>query len=241
MTLEGSLRADINSVYDTQYTWATRGVYEFIENYKIKASIGSAFRAPSFTDLYDSYGGNPNLDPETSINYEVGFEGITGPVFWQLNGFINNIDDMIAYKEPDYSAYNIDSAKIKGVEVIGQFDTGVIQHNLSYTYLDPMNKTENIQLPRRAKNSAQWAMLAPIGDKWDLSIQYLYQGERKDSDYNNVWLDAYSLVNVAATYRVIDDLSLKLRVDNIFDSDYETAYGYPNPGFAAYGSISYNF
>ncbi|UJF18741.1 TonB-dependent receptor [Vibrio sp. SS-MA-C1-2] len=245
VTLEGSVRADINTVYDTEYTWATRGAYEFIPNYKIKASIGTAFKAPSFADLYFDGSGNEDLQPEESINYEIGFEGASGLLFWQVNGFINKIDNLIDYDPSTWVAYNIGKAKIKGVEVIGKFDTGVLQHNVSYTYLDPMNETNDTQLLRRAKNSAQWSILAPLTDNFDLSLQYLYQGKRDDvrdvAPYDSVEDDAYSLLNLAATYRVIEDLSLKLRLDNIFDSDYETAYGYPNPGFAAYGSISYNF
>ena len=39
---------------------------------KLKASVGTGFKAPALQQLYGTFGGNANLKPETSFGYDVG-------------------------------------------------------------------------------------------------------------------------------------------------------------------------
>jgi vitamin B12 transporter len=54
-------------------------------------------------------------------------------------------------------------------------------------------------------------------------------------------LDDYALVNLHAGYEVNENLSLKVRVENALDDDYETAFGFGTPGRAAYIGVTSSF
>ena len=140
--IEAALRLEDNEQYGDHTTGNVALGYQVNEALKTYVSYGTAFRAPTFNELYypqDEWGGggNPNLKPEESENIELGFKGNIGNVNWALNGFRNDIDQMIV----GWPAINVDKALIKGIEVelgqaIGQFDW-----NINYTYQEPENRS----------------------------------------------------------------------------------------------------
>lgn len=87
--------------------------------------------------------GNPDLKPEESKQWEGGFEGLTGPVNWRVTGYRNDIDNLINSDPRTYRYYNVDEARIKGIEATAQFDTGPVGHQISYDYVDPRNAKTN--------------------------------------------------------------------------------------------------
>jgi len=81
----------------------------------------------------------------------------------------------------------------------------------------------------------------------DWSVSYQYLGERDDKDYNpstiprTVKLCGVSLWDLAASHPVTSQLTVRGRIANLFDKDYETVYGYQTPGREYYLSGSYTF
>ena len=69
-----------------------------------------------------------------------------------------------------------------------------------------------------------------------LGLTARYVGERDDIDgVGNIHrLDAYSVVDVSASFPVAWGLSLDVRAENLFDEDYEEIVGYGTPGRAGY-------
>ncbi|MCZ4059843.1 TonB-dependent vitamin B12 receptor BtuB [Pantoea sp. LMR881] len=241
LTLEGALRGDNNSQFGWHTTWQTAAAWEFIEGYRVFANYGTAFKAPQFGQLYGSGYGNPDLDPESSKQWEGGFDGLTGPVSWRFSGYRNDIDDMIGFANNRY--YNVNKARIKGVEATASFDTGPVSHTLSYDYLDARDAETDQWLPRRAKEQLKYQLDWTVYD-FDWSVSYQYLGERYDTDYNTnkrVTLGGVSLWDLAVSYPVTSHLTVRGRIANLFDKDYETAYGYQTPGREYYFSGSYSF
>lgn len=236
-TLEASARNDDNSQYGNNTTWQAAVGKVFLENYEIKASHGTAFRAPTFLDLYYPGYEAPNLKAEDSENTELTLEGSHSYLDWSVTGYINKINNMLMWQGSGMT--NIGEAEIKGIELGLGFDTSIVTHQFYLDWKDPVDKSngKEQQLAYRSKQGAKWNAFAEFGD-WIFGSQYLYQGERFNGDTR---LASYSLWNFTAEYAVSPDLKLKGKLSNAFDKEYEMYSGYATPGREYFVSASYQF
>ena len=92
---------------------------------------------------------------------------------------------------------------------------------------------------RRAKQSAKWNA-SYVADEWQADISYLYQGKRLGND-GNTDLGAYSLVDVAASYFVTEQLTARGRIANLFDQNYVLAKGYNTQERSFFINLDYKF
>ncbi|ORM74519.1 TonB-dependent vitamin B12 receptor [Pantoea wallisii] len=246
VTLEGAVRGDDNNAFGWHNTWQSSASWAFIDGYSVFASYGTAFKAPNLGQLYSQTYGNPDLKPEKSKQWESGFEGLTGPVQWRISGYRNDIDNLVDSDPTTYVYYNINKARIKGAEATASFDTGPLSHQLSYDYVDARDGTTHQPLARRAKQQVKYQLDWTLYNV-DWSVTYHYLGDRYDTDYNHsftpqrVKLGGVSLWDLAVSYPVTSQLTVRGRIANLFDKDYETVYGYQTPGTEYYLSASYSF
>lgn len=251
IVLEGSLRGDDHSEYGWHSTWQTGASWEFVEGYRLIASYGTAFKAPNMEQLYAKSGSNRNLKPEESKQWETGVEGLSGPVTWRISGYRNDIDNLLDSTSGTNWVYqNIGKAKIKGIEATAAFDTGPLGHRISYDYVDSRNGITDVPLTRRAKQQVKYQLDWQVQDlDWSLTYQYLGSRYDKDygvyipalGDYQTVKLGGVSLWDLAVSYPVTSHLTVRGRIANLFDKEYETAYGYQTAGREYYLSGSYTF
>ncbi|AKA38611.1 TonB-dependent vitamin B12 receptor BtuB [Yersinia ruckeri] len=247
VTLEGAIRGDDNSQFGWHTTWQSSAGWEFIDGYSLIGSYGTAFKAPNLGQLYAAGFGNPDLKPEESKQWEGAITGVTGLLDWRLSAYRNDIDQLINTRGvyPNSRYYNVGKATIKGVEWTGSFDTGALSHQVTLEYLDPRNAETNEVLTRRAKQQVKYQLDWQVADL-DWSITYQYLGQRYDKDYSTypeetVELGGVSLWDLAVSYPVTSHLTVRGRIANLFDKDYETVYGYQTPGREYYFTGSYNF
>ncbi len=253
VTLEASGREDHDEQFGWHGTWQTAAGWEFVEGYRATLSYGTGFLAPSLGQQFGSarfgIASNPNLKPEESKQWEAGLEGLTGPLDWRLSAYRYKIQNMITYYSDPVTyqgAYdNIASATIKGLEWTGSVDTGIFTHKLTLQYIDPRNDQNDEVLARRAKRQAKYQLDWTMFDV-NMDVAWQYYGKRYDNNtsaYNNTQqiLPSYSTVDVSASYPVTPHLTVRGRIANLFDKDYETVYGYQTPGREYYLSGSYTF
>ncbi|WON76831.1 TonB-dependent vitamin B12 receptor BtuB [Serratia sp. UGAL515B_01] len=247
VTLEWAVRGDDNSAFGWHDTWQTSAAWEFIAGYRAIASYGTAFKAPNLGQQYGHFGGNPNLKPEESKQWEGGFEGLTGPVNWRITGYRNEVNNLIDYIYSGSGSlyYNVGQATIKGIEASALFDTGPLTHQVSYDYVDPRNGQTHEALLRRSKQQVKYELDWQLYDL-DWAVTYQYLGERYDRDYSGyqtrtLKLGGVSLWDLAVSYPVTSHLTVRGRIANLFDKDYETAYGYVTPGREFYLTGNYTF
>jgi len=247
VTLEASGREDHDDEFGWHGTWQTAAGWEFVDDYRVTLSYGTGFLAPSLGQQYgaERFGiaSNPNLKPEESKQWEAGLEGLTGPVEWRLSAYRYEIDNLVTYSQTAY--YNINSATIKGVEWTGNVDTGIFSHRVTLQYIDPRDDETDEVLPRRAKRQAKYQLDWTMFDV-DMDIAWQYFGRRYDnrsSTYNPEQrvLPSYSTVDISASYPVTSHLTVRGKIGNLFDKDYETAYGYQTAGREYTLSGSYTF
>ncbi|MDF2155972.1 TonB-dependent receptor [Vibrio sp. CAU 1672] len=236
-TLEASIRNDDNNQFGNNTTWQTAAGWQVYDGYELTLSHGTAFRAPSFVDLYYPGYEMPNLKPEESQNSEVSLSGMVSVVDWTVTGYRNQIDNMLIWHGAGMQ--NVGEAEIKGVELAALFDTDIVSHEFYLDYKDPVDKSgvKETQLAYRSKRGAKWNAYATF-DQWILGSQYLYQGERF---YGDARLASYSLWNFTVSYAVNESLTIDGKLSNAFDKEYEMYSGYATPGRQYFVSANYQF
>ncbi|TKG28587.1 TonB-dependent receptor [Vibrio breoganii] len=255
--LELSIRNDDDSSYGNNTTWGVAAGVNVTDSMILSASHGTAFRAPTFNDLYwpssPSDQGNPDLKPEASASSEVSLQGFHTFASWSISAYQTEIEDLIEWAPIDpndlmskWTPSNVSEAEIKGIELAVEFDTGIVHHTVSADWKDPKNKTNGAQLMNRAKQNYSW-----IGSlQWEdfqSSLVANYVGERPDSSTTSQnMMDAYFTVDLALKYDMTENLTTRFKVSNLFDEDYETSAdqsgGYfIGPERSYYAGIDYRF
>jgi vitamin B12 transporter len=225
-------------------TWNAEYGYAITPSTRVYGLAGSGFRAPDATDRY-GFGGNPDLKPEKSHNYELGIRQRIGEhQLVSLSGFRNEIDDLIEYVvlDPetfDGKNFNVAQARIQGVEAAWSYADGPWQARIEALYQDPRNLTDDTELLRRAKQNLTVSVARGFGPVL-LGLNVLAAGERKDFGFPKpVTLDSYVLADLTAQWQVTPALTLVGRVENLFNEQYELASTYNTPDRGLYVTLRY--
>ncbi len=234
-----SLRTDDNEQFGRHNTGSVAWGIQIDPDLRLFASYGTAFKAPTLNDLYwpdqGWYKGNPDLKPEESKTLEIGISGTHADVNWSANLYQTEIENLIAYDSSTASPNNVDEARIRGLEL--QASTLLAGWSLvsSLDLMDPKNREDDTLLNRRARQILNLSADRDFG-AWSAGASVKSVGERKDSDEH---LGGYTLVDLRAAYALTPDWSIKARVENLFDKEYETAYEYNQPDREFWLSINY--
>ena len=246
---EANIRHDKHDKYDDYTTWSFAAGYQVNDHYRLRASYGTAFKAPSYTDLSTA----PDLEPEKSKNSEIGFD-ITYPLARvSVSAYDNQVDNLIIwYSDPNGAVCDVvnwggctlnTDARIKGVELEVNFDTGPINHTLVAEYKD--HKDDNhVQLARRAKENYKWITAIQLGN-FDINTTYTYTGKHLDlptpEPTSNDYIHSTNLWDVSVGYWISDAMVIRSRIENLFNEQYQSALGYRAPERAYYLNASYLF
>ncbi|AOJ10984.1 TonB-dependent receptor domain-containing protein [Burkholderia mayonis] len=210
------------------------------ERWKVSASYSSAFRAPSFNDLYYPNAGNPSIRPERSHSIEAAVQyasdavGVVRVTAFQTR-YTNLIDYRPAASGPYYVAQNVGRAKVQGVEGSWQGHAGKTDVRVAATLQNPIDETAGWDLNRRARRFASVSANRPFGG-WRVGGEWFVSGPR--DDYGNR-LGGYGIVNLSARYDITKSWYVSARIDNLFDKDYELAYAYNTPRRGAYVTLGW--
>lgn len=221
---------------------------------KLKASVGTGFKPPSLDELFFDipgffgYSPNPNLRPESSVGYDIGFEQplFNNRVRFGATWFRNEIKDLINYQfNPDFTStlVNIDRARTFGIETFATAQvTSTVRVRVDYTHTEAIDMATNLQLLRRPRDKVSATAFWDALDNLTLSGTVLHVGESVDAAraapfVNRPILPAYTVVNLAGDYRVNQNVKVFARIDNLFDLRYENPYGFQRPGFGIYGGV----
>lgn len=236
------LRNDDNDQFGAHNTGSLAWGYALSEALRVTASYGTAFKAPSFNELYFPFFGNPDLDPETSRSVELGLAGRAGWGSWSANLFQTMVDDLIAYDAALFRVNNVDQARIRGLE--GVVNTRLQSWDLatSLTLLDPENRSSGAQrgnvLPRRPEQALRIDLDRSFGAV-RAGMTLHAEGRRYDDLANRSRLGGYATVDLRAEYAFGRDWRLQGKVGNLLDKDYETARFYEQAGRNLFVTLVY--
>jgi vitamin B12 transporter len=226
-------------------TWNLEYGYSFNSSRtRIFGLAGAGFRAPDATDRY-GYGGNPDLEPEQSRNYEVGLKhALTDRQTVSLSAFQTDIDDLIEFVVTDFETFegvnqNVAEARIRGIEAGWHHAGERWQAHVEAIYQEPRNLADDSTLLRRAEQSLTAGVTRSFGPV-QLGLDVLASGERKDVGFPQpVTLDAYVLASLTAQWQVTPALALLARVENLLDEQYQLANTYNTPDRGVYFTVRY--
>ncbi|SEQ91580.1 vitamin B12 transporter [Nitrosomonas sp. Nm51] len=235
-------RVDLNEQFGTRLTGGIGTGYKITKAIRLTANFGTAFKAPTFNELYFPISGNPNLDPENSRSLEFGLRGKMDWGSWSLNVYDTRINDLIAFDADTFEVDNINQARIRGLEAVlnTQIRSWVINGNL--TFLDPENRSSDLNrgnvLPRRARQSFRLNTDRQFG-KYTLGAMFLAEGERFDDLGNTRKLDSYVKFDLRAEYQLGKNWRIQGRIENLFNAHYETAAFFNQPGRNFFAMLRY--
>jgi vitamin B12 transporter len=246
------IRLDKHDKFGSAFTFRIAPAYIFWQtSTKLKATLGSGYKAPSLFNLYDPAYGNPDLKPEKSVGFDAGFEQFFGNdlISLGITYFQNDYKDLLGYDE-NFRTININKAKTNGVETyINAKIVDDLEIKMNYTFTNAKDESEGLaenerKLIRRPEHKIGGYISYNVSAKLNTNIEVIYVGKRDDLIYDNftftssrTQLNPYVLLNFAAHYKLFDFVRINLRLENILDSDYEEVYGYATPGFSIYGGI----
>ena len=258
VTLAIGGRHDDNSVFDDAETWKFEGIYRLDESTRFRAAAGTAIKNPTFGELYGIYSGfqsNSDLTPEQSQSWELGVDKalLDDRLEVKATYFNAKLENEIATKfkcnqncdNDDWmddvwvsSPENIDGiSKQQGLELSSSWLVSEsVVLDASYTYTD--STQEGVDEIRRAQNLGSLNLLWRVQENLTINANTQYNG--KQTDIGGVTLDAFTLVNLNANLNATDNLDIYLRLDNLFDEDYQEIFGYQTLGFGASLGLRYS-
>ncbi len=239
--LSASARQDDNEQFGTHTTGNLGWKWLVDDRFSVFAAWGSAFRAPSFNDLYYPGFSNPNLEPEESRSYEVGANASAGIWKGSLSVYKNDIDNLIEL-DGSFRPANVAKAEIRGVEATGGLVVDAWDIALSYSYTDPRNQVSGSNfdkvLIRRARQSAS-LNVAHAWNRTRLGMIGRAQGRRFNNAANTSSLPGYATVDIVGEFSITDELTIEAKVTNVFDKEYETVRFYSEAPRSYFATVKY--
>jgi vitamin B12 transporter len=249
-----SLYSAINARYDRNDRFGSKVTYRFAPAYlipltgtKLKASVGSGFKAPTLSELFQDFPpfffANPELLPETSIGYDLGLEqGIGATARVGVTYYYNRIRNLISTAPSGITYANVGRAHAEGVESFLTYTpTKSLTLRADYTYTQATDDTTNQELLRRPKHKASlnaaWQATGALSvNATVLSVSSWIDGNR-DFSIPRLSAAGYTIVNLAASFDLNPHFTLLARVDNLLDRHYQNPVGFLQPTLGGFAGI----
>jgi vitamin B12 transporter len=207
-----------------------------------RAGIARKVRFPTLRELFDPVQGNPDLNAEKTLVYEVGHRLATARYYVDTALFRNDVTDLIDSESGGQTPFtNFDEATLQGAEVaVGGTPHRRLRVDLNYTYLDatandPRGGTSPIQHKPAHRFNGILRVLLPYAFR--LRLEGLYSSDAIDRFGTDIKVDSFGVFNVQVARAVGTHLELFAGVDNILDADYEYRLGTPQPGRRAFAGL----
>lgn len=248
LDLAVSVRHDDHSKFSGELSARAAIAWRVTEDLILRASASDGFRAPTLTQL-GPVTGNPNFQPETSTSYDLGLEKrFERGGYARATLFQTEIDNQIFFDGNStrcgttFGCFETGDFKGDGIEVSGRYPINAfLSLSGAYTYTDArQNGARAARVPR---HDVALGLDAQVTPKLSAQVTLQHVKGMVASPFappvNKV--GDYTLFHVNAGYDVTDTVQAFLRVENLFDEDYETAGGFNTSGRAAYAGLRASF
>ena len=215
-------RYDDNEQFGSQTTASALIGYDLNEHYRLVASYGEGFKAPTFNDLYFPGFGNDRFKPEESKNYELGISGDFNDSSFTVTAFQNEVTNLIQYNSAIGGSDQVAEAEITGLEFSVDTEFAGIMLGLSGSVIDPENKVNGKNLRRRAEQSFSLDADYDWSD-FSVGLTVRTESERYDDVSNDVKLGGYTVIGLRAAYELGSQWVFRAKIDNVTDKQYATA------------------
>ncbi|PWE21680.1 TonB-dependent receptor [Aliarcobacter skirrowii] len=237
-----ALRYDKYSDFENKTTGKVGIKQYLIEDLNISANYGTGYNVPTIYQLNDITYGNIDLNPEKTKSYDlsISYKGFS------ITYFNTKIENMITSNSITYAYEQIEgTSKIKGTEIA--YKNEVIEDlllNLSYTNLSAKDVNGD-KLINRPTNKFNFGVDYYGLKDFHFNINGEYIGTRYSPNSNwgdpDVKTGNYTIWNAVIDYQANKNFSTYIKLDNIFNKDYQIVDGYATSQRAAYLGIKASF
>ena len=253
-----SVRFDHSDKFGNEVTSRIATTYNAADDVRVKAVVGQGYKTPTVNELYhfwemyaqvgknegEFYVGNPDLQPEKSLSYELAIEKDWGDKTTLHFGlFRNELKDMIQEfdtgmkttdnptlypgigKDRIMTYKNIPEATMQGAELSASHKLAKdIYLNLGYTFLDAKDKTEGTRLIDTSKHQLTFGVSYQPENiyAWDVSFDlvsnfnYYYRDNERSTMKDPVYdTKNFTIANIMTSKYINKDTKIYLGIDNI--------------------------
>ncbi len=239
LDVSATLRLDHHSTFGSFTTGRLAASWRVSEAVTLKGALSNGFRAPSPFELY-SFFGDRGLTPEESRSAEIGAElRLAGGVRASATLFALETSNLITYDFVLGRYANVPGrTERRGLELAATVPLGDrAALGLSYTYTDT-ETASGARLPRVPRHEGTITLDGRLTER--LSGQIAVHSVADVID-GGAPLGDFTVVNATLRYRVTEDASAFLRIENLFDEQYQRVRGYGTPGRGIFAGITAAF
>jgi len=225
----------------------------------INGNIAKSYRVPTFNDRFWGDQGNPNLNPEKGINYELGFKWnysnnkTSGHI--QLNTYYLKVDEWILWVNNNgWVPQNVQEVESKGLELMTLWNYSLFglktESGFNYSYTSTERKksytiTDAVgrQLEYVPLHSGNFYSTTSYKNT-DVSIDCKYTDKQYTNEEDDNILSSYFLLNfsVGHQFKLNNKNKIKIKgmLNNILNTEYQSTFGFAMPGVNYRLSLTYN-
>ena len=238
-----ALRHDLHSEFDDFTSVRAAVAHDLRPDLTLRAVAATGFRAPSLYERFGPYGSD-ELEPEESRTLELGADYVLARGSVGATLFFTEVDELIQYvvRDPVTFAGGYEqvpgTTRTRGVELEARVDlTRRIGAFGNYTYTEA-EAADGSRLLRVPRHDLTLGLEAEVGARAAARLTLRHVADVVDFGGR---LDDYTVADAAARYRISDRSEAFLRVENLFDEDYETVLGYGTSGRAVFAGLRASF
>ena len=224
--------------FGNHVTWNVEYAHALNEAWTLSAGLGHAFRAPDATDRF-GFGGNPDLNPELADEAQIGLRyAPDGNHSVDLELYFNNIEDLVEFDFSTFTLANIDEAEIRGAQLGYEYRADRFAVRVDLVQQSAENEATGARLLRRAERTATISYTQNVGAH-RIGLSVLASGDRED--FGDVVLPGYVLANLTGQFAVGRSWNLHTRIENVLDTEYQTAADYRMQERSIYVELKYRW
>ena len=236
-----SLRREQNSEFGDSTAWQTSALLRR-DSFRWSYSLGVGIKNPTFIERFgftpDTFLGNPDLQPEYSLQHQVALEYehqsqslkialYSSTLEDEINGFSYNVE------ANQFTAANLETkSRRRGGEIRYTRTIKNLSFETNYTYV--MSEENEEPEIRRPKHLANLDVRYTFNDRTRSVGSVHYVGEQLDRDFSTfpatiVTLNSHVLAYMSVEYDISPKLTIHGMVDNALDAEYEHVFGFRTP------------
>lgn len=236
LALEGGIKKDFTDDFASPLLYSFSGKWQVSPWYSLGGSFSKNFRIPSFNDLYWQPGGNSDLRPETSLQGELRHIFEWKNLKFSITPYYIKIKDLIQWVPTGsyWSALNIKNAESYGFEYSLEAKTRLstidILGNLGYAFTHSVDLDTGFERMYVPKHKLFGNL--NLGNRWaDFYLQGTFNGlTYTTSDENrDTALPPYFVLNTGISAKILKQLKIGFKINNVFNQVYETMAYFPMP------------
>lgn len=246
---EINARKEFSNVYESPLLFSLTSKYEITDFYGLRLNFSRNYRIPSFNDLFWTTGGNLELNPEESLQAELGQVFKFKDFNFGLTGYVIEIDNLLRWvpgEDGFWRPENTESVRNYGLEAVLEWGKTFGNHHINFAGTYAYTKSRDLAIEKDLIYVPENKATASVSYEFErvsAFYQFLYQGAVYTSSDNNYTLDGYTLSNFGVEYGLLKNKNLVLGIEikNLWNTTYQSMPSRPMPGRSITSKLTFKF